>query len=115
MRQMTVRLGESFEKASQSAKNIATEVGGIVEFRFNGVTVRVDGVTDLDHLYRDYLNQSYLGWQTIGPDCVPSYPPSLQSRLDMAKIEHQKLRDMQREEYLARTNHSLNSSKKDEN
>ncbi|MPR36644.1 hypothetical protein [Salmonirosea aquatica] len=100
---MEVFAGTSFEKAAAKAKGLAAQTNGTVEFRFNGVTVRVLDDTDLDHLHRDYNNQSYLGWKIVGPRPMPAYPPSLQRKLDKAKLDRQKIREQEYAEYLART------------
>lgn len=71
---LDVRAGNIFTDVAQIAKQIAKEKGLTVEFDFNGVCCLVNTNTNLDWLYRDYLNSCWtLKCKTVGADCVEKY------------------------------------------
>jgi len=65
--------GDTFSKVAEKAKQIATERNFTVEFEFNGVTCLVSTDTNLEWLYRDYVNSWVMEWKKIGPDCAKEY------------------------------------------
>ena len=83
--------GDSFDKVSAKAKQIATEKNVTVEFEFNGVQCLVNKNTNLEWLYRDYSNSWTMGWKTVGADCVEKYSKEVQSEFDRkTKIAEEK-------------------------
>ena len=96
--------GDLFGDISLRAKEIAIMNGITVEFEFNGILCRVNDGTNLDGLYRDYLNANCMGWKQIGPDCLPEYEPGVQAELDKRnKLAEEKERAWQKE-YEAKCN-----------
>ena len=80
--------GDTLKDVAQTAKKIAIEI--IVEFDFNGIKCLVDKDTDLNYLYRDYLNAWTMGWKTVGPNCVTKYDKKTQAELErLTKIEEE--------------------------
>ncbi len=82
--------GEDFSDVAKKAKEIARQTL-TVEFDFNGVVCLVNKNTNLDWLFRDYMNSWTMEWKTVGADCVEKYSPEVQSELDSRnKIKEEK-------------------------
>ena len=59
--------GSYFNDAASDAKHQAVAEGLVIEFDFNGVTVRINSKSDLRGCYRDYGRAHHIG-PIIGPD-----------------------------------------------
>lgn len=70
-----------------------------VEFDFNGVLCVVSKTTDLKLLWRDYQTSHYLGWETIGPDCVDEYSSEILQKIASGKAEEVERSRIRHEEY----------------
>jgi hypothetical protein len=81
----------NFHKFSVVAKERAIEIRNselnfairvpLVEFEFNGVLCIVSHKTNLDFLFRDYINAGTMDWGVVGPDCVEKYSDTVQKEL----------------------------------
>jgi hypothetical protein len=60
--------GNEIRSVSRKAKAISAKLGRIVKFDFNGIQCLVNAKTNIDWLYRDYLNALTMKWVTIGPN-----------------------------------------------
>jgi hypothetical protein len=95
----TVTLGNDFNTITKNAKEIALEKNVIVEFDFNGCTCLVNSSTNLEYLFRDYLNHWIMDWKTIGPDTVVEYSNEVKSELKKRNKLAEEKRELERIEY----------------
>lgn len=97
----------SFNDVARKAQNQATNTQN-VEFEFNGITCIVSKNTNLDNLFRDYINSWDLGWNTVGYDCVEEYPQDILTTLQVKKEEREKESDLQIERLKSEKENKLN-------
>lgn len=90
--------GDSFTDIAAKAKQVSAN-GPTVQFDFNGIKCLVNTETNLDWLWRDYLNSCTMDWKEIGPACVENYSPDVQKELDKRKKAADKKRDKEAEAY----------------
>lgn len=81
--------GNDFHDCAREAQEIAEIRNLICWFDFNGVKVEVNASTNLEWLFRDYLNSWMMGWKKVGPDTVESYDNSTQLELNRKKKERE--------------------------
>lgn len=91
-------IGNDFNSVSKKAKEIAKEKSVTVEFEFNTIICLVDANTNLDWLFRDYMNAHTMEWKTIGFICLPEYDKETQTKLDNRNNSAELKRKKQREE-----------------
>ena len=70
-----------------------------VEFEFNGTQVIVSKHTNTGNLWRDHINSSYMGWTTIGPDCVAEYDKGTIEKIEKAKAVQEEKSRIEQEAY----------------
>jgi len=74
--------GERFENVATKAKQAAEISNEVISYLFNDIICKVNQDTNLDHLYRDYLNAFIMEWKEIGPNCPAVYSQEVQDELD---------------------------------
>lgn len=84
---ISTNCGNHWSKVAETAQKLATETGKNSIFEFNGTKVIVSATTNLEHLWRDYLNVNYLDVDTVGPDCVENYDEALKEQIRLEKEE----------------------------
>lgn len=77
--------GTSFGPFGESAREVASQRNVVLEYDFNGITVRVSSTTDIELLLRDYDNASYLNTTVIGPDCAEEISEGDRQKIEAAK------------------------------
>ena len=82
--------GDHWNGVVEKAQALAAETGKLSMFEFNGTTVIVSATTNLEHLWRDKNDSSYLGVDTVGPDCVEEYDEATAEKINNAKAEQQR-------------------------
>lgn len=88
-----------FNIVAKKAKEIAIEKNVIAEFEFNGCICLVNSTTNLEWLFRDYMNHWTMDWKTIGTDCVSEYSDEVKVELEKRnKLKEQK-RELEQIEY----------------
>lgn len=92
-------IGNDFTTVSEEAKQIATDKKTTVEFEFNECICLVNSTTNLDLLYRDYMNHWIMDWKQIGADCVEEYSTDVKVELEKRKKARQEKSDLQQIEY----------------
>lgn len=92
-------IGNDFNIVAKKAKEIAIEKNVIAEFEFNGCICLVNSTTNLEWLFRDYMNHWTMDWKTIGTDCVSEYSDEVKVELEKRnKLKEQK-RELEQIEY----------------
>ncbi len=81
-------VGDDFKNTSKKAKTMATAKQN-VQFDFNGILCVVSKKTNTEYLYRDYGNAHLMGWKTIGPDCVKTYPDDVSTQIETKTAERE--------------------------
>lgn len=76
--------GDGFDGVAAKAKAMAAN-GKNTIFTFNGVDCVVSPETNLEFLFRDYCNASYLEIKEVGPNCVAEYDTETGEKLRLAK------------------------------
>ena len=74
-------------------------INEIVEFDFNDIKCLVSENTNLELLYRDYLNAHTMEWKTIGPDCLPEYTLEIYQELENKRKIHKEKYDAENKIY----------------
>ena len=72
---------ENFKDVASRAKLMTLRQDIIVQFEFNEITCFIDFLTNLDWLYRDYINAHNMNWEVIGTDCVETYSDEILAEL----------------------------------
>lgn len=90
---MEVSAGNDFRVVALKAKGEASLNNALVEFDFNEVICIVSFSTNLDWLFRDYMNSFLMGWKTVGPDCAAVYSEAIQLEME----QKTRLRDERRQ------------------
>lgn len=93
--------GDRFDQICKEAKDIATDISGLVEFEFNGVTCLVHEQTDLALLDRDYSYALNMQWPIVGPNCPAQWSQSIMQRIKAKEDEREAQRKAMQEEYEA--------------
>lgn len=92
-------LGERVDGVMKKAQALSKEVGNIVEFDFNGITIIVDENTNIDHLLRDYNTAWITGWKTIGHVCAVEYSETVLKEIEIATEASEKKQAEQQAEW----------------
>lgn len=92
--------GETFSKVAERCQKMTSE-NRDVEFNFNGITCFVSTKTNLDHLFRDYMNAHSMNWKYIGPDCEEEYPEYISAEIKKRKEESERRQQEATERYAA--------------
>lgn len=79
--------GDKFINVAKKAKAVAITKQAYVGFNFNGIECRVDEDTNLDWLWRDYLNAHTMDWEKVGPFCDEEYTAEVQAELDWRQMK----------------------------
>jgi len=93
--------GDDFSNVAKKCQQKATDKRN-VQFDFNGITCIVSPTTNLEWLWRDYMNANRMDWKTIGHDCLPEYLVEVQAEIDKRNIEAEARAEQQRKEYEAK-------------
>jgi hypothetical protein len=107
-------IGNDFNTVAKKAKEIAIEKNVIAEFEFNECICLVNSTTNLEWLFRDYMNHWTMDWKTIGTDCVSEYSDEVKAELEkrnklkeekreLKQIEHKKKEDAERLAFTLKT------------
>jgi hypothetical protein len=101
-------LGCHINETIKEAKELAEKYDELVLFKFNDILVYIDKTSNLDLVYRDYLNAHHLEWMHIGPEYVDEYDEETKTKLDKAKAEQE---NRERESKLAYEIEQANKTK----
>jgi hypothetical protein len=86
--------GDVFTEVAKQAKDVSIKLNAIVEFDFNEILCLVDKETNLELIYRDYMNAHLMKWDTIGPNCDIEYSEIIKKEKELneaiSKIESEK-------------------------
>lgn len=82
--------GDHWDGVTAKAQEAAVSTGKVSIFDFNGITVLVSATTNLEKLARDRSDASYLGVDTVGPDCVDEYDEATAEKIRVAREARQK-------------------------
>jgi hypothetical protein len=86
---MKTYAGDLFAHVADEAKKLSGN-DTVVNFEFNGIICRVDENTNLEWLYRDYMNADTMGWKIIGTNCKKEYTEEIKAALiDRRRIEEE--------------------------
>ncbi len=91
--------GDVFSTVAEKAKSWSTQHDCNVEFDFNGVTCVVNSSTNLEWLWRDYMNAHTMDWKTVGADCVEKYDEKTADELHCRQVAAEEKAEIQRQEY----------------
>lgn len=95
--------GNNFHDVSKQAQEISMiKHTPIVEFDFNGVKCIVNKETNLEWLWRDYINSHLMEWKVVGPDCLFVYEPEVQEEYNKRKKLSDEKQEKQRKEWEAK-------------
>jgi hypothetical protein len=78
--------------AMADAQDLVVREGRPVEFKFNGITVRVAHETKLELLLRDYHTAFLLDWSIIGPYTQDEYTDELKAQISEVEQAREKQR-----------------------
>ena len=92
-------IGNDFKTVAKKAKEIAIEKNVIAEFEFNGCICLVNSNTNLEWLFRDYMNHWTMDWETIGTDCVSEYSDEVKAELEKRNKLNEEKRELEQIEY----------------
>lgn len=90
--------GDTFSNVAEEAKS-RTDVHELIEFDFNEVKCLVNKNTNLDWLYRDYLNSWTMGWKVVGPDCLEVYESEVQKDFEVKTAAREAKRKIEQAAY----------------
>jgi hypothetical protein len=94
-------IGVTFETIAKEAKEKYIELNQIVEFDFNGILCLVSHTTNLEWLWRDYMNAHKMDWASVGFDCVENYDVVTQvailEKTEFLNAKYQKESELQKQ------------------
>jgi hypothetical protein len=66
-----IMAGTDFNSAAKELQKSLKFNDEVIEFDFNGILCRINQNTDLNLLYRDYMNAHTMNWKRVGTLCKP--------------------------------------------
>lgn len=90
---------DNFDTCTKRAQDIAQDIITDVEFEFNGIKVVIGKNTDLDLIWRDYLNAHKMDWKQVGPECEVEYNKETQAFISKREEEIRLKVEQRQKEY----------------